>query len=322
MKSIGGYFGLELSRGSSFHRDLISLNSGRNCLELVLRNSEFDHVLVPLYSCNFILEPIIKLGIKFSFFSINERFEPIIDFSKYNSRTAIILINYFGLYEEFIRRFVNNCPLNVIVDNTQAFFSKPLSGVTTLYSPRKFFGVPDGGYLHFPFRDVLTDQLEKASSLDRVSHLIGRIDKDAETYYSEFVLNDSSLSGLPIQKMSNLTSTILNSIDYDFVVKTRIVNFNFLWSALSDKNLFTLPRLTNSAVPMVFPFWTGNVNLRYKLREKRVYCPVFWPCVLDLASEKSFEKRVCDEFVFLPIDQRYNITDMDFIVTEIMKELN
>ena len=36
---------------------------------------------------------------------------------------------------------------NLIIDNAQAFFAKPLLGIDTFYSPRKFVGVSDGGIL-------------------------------------------------------------------------------------------------------------------------------------------------------------------------------
>ena len=36
---------------------------------------------------------------------------------------------------------------NIIVDHTHAFFQKPLKGIDTLYSCRKFWGVSDGAYL-------------------------------------------------------------------------------------------------------------------------------------------------------------------------------
>lgn len=37
--------------------------------------------------------------------------------------------------------------LPIILDNTQSFFQKPISGIDTIYSCRKYFGVPDGAYL-------------------------------------------------------------------------------------------------------------------------------------------------------------------------------
>lgn len=88
MKSIGGYFGLELSQKEEYHKDATRLNTGRNALEYVLKARQYDKVYIPYYTCEVVLEPINKLNIEYEFYSINERFEPglsIIDGIMFNS---------------------------------------------------------------------------------------------------------------------------------------------------------------------------------------------------------------------------------------------
>ncbi|MES2779041.1 MAG: hypothetical protein V4651_03990, partial [Bacteroidota bacterium] len=76
MKSIGGYFELELSVKDSFHKDAIALNTGRNALEYLLLANSYSKIYLPYYSCEALLEPMVKLNIAYEFYPINNDLEP------------------------------------------------------------------------------------------------------------------------------------------------------------------------------------------------------------------------------------------------------
>ena len=120
MKAIGGYFELELSEGSEYHQEAIALNSGRHCFEYILRLRKYIKVYIPYYTCEVILEPINKLGIKYEFYHIDERLEPQFDFSNLQEGESMLYTNYFGLKDEY----VNSIPQkqNIIIDDYQSFF--------------------------------------------------------------------------------------------------------------------------------------------------------------------------------------------------------
>ena len=99
------------------------------------------------------------------------------------------------------------------------FFSKPLTGVDTFYSPRKFFGLPDGAYLYTDKEIEL--EFEQDISINRIEHLLGRIEHGAEAHYETFKRNDEALMNQPIKQMSSLTSKLLKTIDYKHVAYTR-----------------------------------------------------------------------------------------------------
>ena len=73
-ESIGGYFSLELPQHEEFHKDAIHLNTGRNCLEYILKTRKYKCVHIPYYTCEVILEPFTKLGIDYKFYHINKNF--------------------------------------------------------------------------------------------------------------------------------------------------------------------------------------------------------------------------------------------------------
>ena len=60
MDVIGGYFSLELPLIEEYHKNAIRLNTGRNCLEYILRVRGYKKVYIPYYTCEVILEPFKK----------------------------------------------------------------------------------------------------------------------------------------------------------------------------------------------------------------------------------------------------------------------
>lgn len=313
MESIGGYFGLELSKSKEFHKDAIRLNTGRNALEYILLANSYKKIYLPFFTCNVLLEPIKKLNIQVVFYSINKSFEPIFDFTKIKHDEAFLYTNYFGLKDDFVKTLSKNC-INLIIDNAQSFFSKPLENIDSFYSPRKFFGVSDGAYLYC--RKKLDTTLEKDISYERFTHLLRRIDISAEDGYQDFMSNDKKLINQPIKRMSNLTQILLDSIDYNDCANVRKENFAYLHKHLKKSNLLE-NNLDSESVPMIYPYWCEDKNLREKLITHKIYTPLYWPNVLDWSKKTSLEYKMTKEIVYLPIDQRYGIEELKLILRNI-----
>lgn len=315
MKAIGGYFEMELNDGNIYHENAIALNTGRNALEYILKESKkYKKIYLPYFTCDVLLQPIKKLGLECQFYSINEQLEPIFDFSKLNKNSCFLYTNYFGLKDCFIKNLARECK-NLIIDNAQSFYSKPIKNIDTFYSARKFFGVPDGSYLYSAKKSK--ENLEIDLSFERFEHLLKRIDQNAEEGYKKFVENDSKLDNQPILQMSNLTKRILKSIDYDLIARKRIENFLYLDQKLKSLNMLKLD-FTGNVPPMVYPF-LGTKELRIKLLENKVYVAKYWPNVCHWAEEGSLEIRLTDELIHLPIDQRQTKVELDKILKIIME---
>src|SRR5258708_38630843 len=146
IKYIGGYFELEIKKREEFHKNAISLNSGRSCLDYLLSEKNYKKIYLPYYSCKSLLDIIKKQKLKYEFYSIYSSLMPILN-KKLAADEVLLFINYFGLLNKYVTKEVAKYT-NVIIDNSQAFYARPLDGVDTFYSPRKFFGVSDGGYLY------------------------------------------------------------------------------------------------------------------------------------------------------------------------------
>jgi len=310
MNPIGGYFELELRKGEEYHKEAIRLNSGRNAFEYILRARGFKKVYLPLFTCDVMLEPINKLKLEFELYHINEHFEPLFDFNRLGDKDTFIYTNYFGINNKVVQGLVNICP-NLIVDNSQAFFEMPVKEIDTFYSPRKFFGVPDGAYLYTDAS--LNSEFDVDKSLDRLSHLLGRIENGAEESYTFFLQNDKSLVGQPIKFMSNFTQNILKSIDYETIAKTRTDNFNCLHNALGSLNVLEFYNDEWSA-PMVYPFLSYTGNLRSHLIDNKIYVSQYWPNVLEWSMSDDLEYKFAKYILPLPVDQRYGEIEMKRII--------
>jgi hypothetical protein len=310
MSAIGGYFGLELNKKNEYHSESIRLNTGRNALEYILTARSYEKVYVPYYTCDVLLEPIKKLNLSHEFYFIDELFEPIFDFSLIKENECFLYTNYFGIKDDFISTLKTKCA-NLIIDNAQAFYAKPLENIDTFYSPRKFFGVADGAYLYT--NKTIETEFEKDISYQRFEHLLRRIDINAEDGYSFFKNNDNSLSNMPILRMSNLTQRILSSIDYHNVALLRRKNYNYLYTALKSLNKINF-KLNSNQVPMVYPLYTDDLTLRKRLSKNRLYTAQYWINVLNWADEDSLEYKFTTNIIHLPIDQRYSEDNLDKIV--------
>ncbi|MBN2520774.1 MAG: hypothetical protein JXB17_09740 [Bacteroidales bacterium] len=311
---IGGYFELELTNGEEYHKDSIRLNTGRNAFEYILRTKNISKIFLPYYTCDVVLEPVDKLRIKSEFYHINEKLEPVFNYDSLKEEDYFLYTNYFGIKDDFINRLSNKVS-HLIIDNAQAFYSKPVRGADTFYSPRKFFGVPDGGYLYTD--RILDTNTEIDISKERFGHLIGRIEDGAEGSYPIFKKNDQKLNNQPIRRMSNITQRLLKNIDYKNVALRRRKNFNYLHQFLQYDNLLNI-NCESDIVPMVYPFHVVNGSkLRSKLLSDKIFTALYWPNVINSLDKEWVEYELSDQIVSLPIDQRYDLNEMVFILERI-----
>lgn len=254
MKELGGYFELELNQGEHYHKDGLALNSARNCFKYILKAKQPSKVYIPAYCCDSLIEPLIAENIDYAFYHINEKFE-LLDLPKIKPNEKMLYINYFALKSEYVSRLHTHYGDALIIDNTQAFFEMPIEGVDTFYSPRKFFGVADGGYLYTD--TLLQEDFEQDHSAGRFTQLLGRYENTASEFYNHYQTSENALINQPIKWMSKLTQGILKSLDYEKIALTRQRNFWALHSQLKNSNLYSEMALTNF-VPMVYPFKRTN----------------------------------------------------------------
>jgi len=297
-RDIGGYFGLELPPLKNYTKEAVLLNSARSCLRYVIKAFDIKEIYLPYYTCPVVWQTVQKEKCKIKFYHIDKNFYPLTEFPQ---KAFVLYTNYFGVCARNVKKLAAKYQ-NLIIDNAHAFYM-PKYGIASFNSIRKFFGVPDGACLYSD--KILENEFEKATSYQRFSHLLKRIDVNAEFGYSDFCLNDEALCDEDIKYMSNLTNAIFNSCDIEFAKVKRLENFNFLDSALSKTNELDL-KLESDDVPMVYPYLIEDKNLKQKLIKNKIYIATYWSPMPEEYQEGLFQKYL----IPLPIDQRYDKDDL------------
>lgn len=324
MNEIGGYFQLELNYNNEnafpFQYSEL-LNSGRYAFEYLILNlpNKPSLIWLPWYTCEVMLEPLLRLGINYDFYKINSNLE-ISSLPKIGNNEYIIINNYFGIKDRYIDKMSSILDDKMIIDNSQALFYNNKFGLKSFYSFRKFVGVPDGGMAITKDRNKIV--LDKSISYDKISHLLCRIDLDASSGYQNYKKNENNISNIGIHSMSNLSKQIISNINFEYIKEKRNRNFSIINSYLSDINLLNIPAIETFSCPMAYPLLTDDTSLKEILINNRIYIPTFWPNIFKWCKIDSLEYKLGSNLIAIPIDQRYGDNEMRFIANIIIDHIN
>lgn len=314
MNEIGGYFGLDIFKGEEYYPNLIAVNTARHALAYIIRARKIKKLYLPYFLCDSVYKLCQKENCEYEFYNINENFLPIFD-KELQKDEYLYVVNYYGQLTKKQIKFYKNKYKNIIVDNVQAFFSKPIKDIDTVYSCRKYFGVPDGGYVYSTVK--ISDELETDKSKNRMGHVLGRFEDSASEHYAEFKESDESFNESKLYYMSNLTKNILRALDYKQIIKRRNDNFNQLQKAFGKINKIKVKRPKG---PYCYPLYIDNgMQIKKRLAKEGVFIATLWPNVIEDGGE--LEKKYAENILPLPIDQRYAKQDMKRIVKIILDVL-
>lgn len=316
---------------SFIHENGILLNLGRNAFKYILRAipDRVNKLYMPYYTC-----PVMWHGLTLIeqssiinnssiikglyFYRIDENFE-IAEDIKLGEHDYIVVNNYFGIKDQYIEQLSKKYGNHLIVDNAQAFFAPVIPDTYAFYSPRKFFGVPDGGVAYVANDANPVRCKEQDDSSERLKHLELRKEQGAEAGFATYQSNEAKLDKLPMKLMSDYTHEVLRGIDYAEAIEKRRTNYKILHDALGDMNALALPSTNSFECPMVYPFIPKkcDIDLRKMLQEQRIYIATYWPNLAKLNYD-TLEECLAKKIIALPIDQRYNKEDMKRIIESII----
>ncbi len=310
MKEIGGYIELDTYTGPMLYEDGIKLNCGRNALAYIIKAKKINKINVPKFMCDSNDKVLIENGVEVIYYNIGLDFKPQIkDYDGW-----LYVVNFYG---QLTNEYILTLGKNVIVDNAQAYFQRPVKDVDTIYTCRKFFGVPDGAIL---YTDKLIEINLMDESYNRMNFLLGRFERTASEFYKDYVDNNHFFKDEPIKIMSKLTENLLHGLDYDVIKKKRTENFSYLNSKLASINKLTL-KIPEGA--FMYPLYIDNgFEIRKKLQDKKIFIPTLWPAVFNLCSENDLEYDMAKNILPIPVDQRYGIDEMNIIINSILELLN
>lgn len=293
---IGGFFEFERYYGQEYHTECLKLNTARNCIKYLIEARQIRKMWISRLNCSAVLNTCVDSGIEIAYYDLDSNFTPIMP-KEYDSNDYVYIVNYYGQ----LTKIQYN---NVILDNVQAFFQKPISGMDTIYTCRKFFGVTDGAYLYTNSR--IKRKLQRDKSYPRLEYLVGRFEENASRFFGLYQENEERLGSLPLLRMSSFTENILRSIDYDRVKQRREENYKLLADALEKYNKL---KPSNPIGPFAYPFLCENGDyIRKRLHAEKIYIAKLWPNVTH-----GYEGRIASNLLPITCDQRYDRHDLNRI---------
>lgn len=307
--------------------DVYTYSSGRAALFQILKylkqEKGINCVLLPDYLCRSILVPVIKLGLDYSFYPINEQlkiekssFEEL-----YKEGSAILLVNYFGLQDlsEQIKdiRSIDKQAI-IIEDDVQAYyeFKKPLGDVNFKFtSLRKTFAVPDGGLVKTKYNLPIVESPNMFGQYKAAAALLKSMREgnfNDIIYLELFEKGELQIDSELECGMSLIAEKLYSYVDEERVKVRRLNNASYLLRRLKELNIKPLLTLTDDHVPLFIPIVLKNRDVVRKAMFKQgIFCPVHWPS--DGMKVKRGE-LLSGEELSLIVDQRYGRKEMDEII--------
>ncbi len=310
---IGSFIELQFPKGLEYYKgetNIARLNSGRVAIWHAFRVLGCEAIWLPYYQCNSVREFLSRKGVTIKYYHIDQNFNPIDLFPEKND--AVLIVNYFGVMSVKRIQTLAKQFANVIIDNSQAFFSKPIEGCMNVYSARKFVGVPDGAYVIGENANMYVDEYEQCYSSDTALFLLQRIEYGCEgKTYQTRTINEERIDTEDAKRMSMLTRSILDGTDYNYICIKRQENFSVASSLFGTINQFN-PSLyyDEGCVPMVYPLVVEDDSLLQKLLDHKHFQGHWWNYLLKEVAKDSFEYWLSRYIIPITIDQRYSKAEL------------
>jgi len=304
--AIGGYFELELpfSREAGRHQGGLAYQSARAAFFALLRSARPrpGRIWMPYFICDAMIAPLRQLGIEVLYYPLDNEFGIAGDVAL-RGNDWLLYVNYFGICSGQVQKTLAHFPVErVVIDCSQAWFEEPASCMANIYSPRKFFGVPDGGILYSNLSVALGHDQDEGS-FSRMGHLLKRLAGEPESGYGDYLSAEAGLGDLEPRRMSSLTHRLLASIDQQSAREARNRNYAQLHAQVD--------------APLCYPFLCTDQKLRGKLLARRIFTPTYWNEVLNRVAPDAIEAGWVKGLIPLPVDHRYGIDEMEKIARAI-----
>jgi len=323
-KEIGSFIELNFLKGLEYYSgdQVARFNTGRAAIYNAFRILNQDIIYIPYYQCETVRDILLKYGVKIKYYYCDREYNPLITDSTENA--TILLINYFGIMSSERMCNLASKYKNVIIDNSQAFFAPPIGSCMNVYSTRKFIGVPDGAYLIGSHANDYLEEYEQDYSSDTSLFLLQRIEYGCEgKAYQGKQKNDERIDNSGIKRMSKLTRAILDGIDYNFIKRKRIENFEIACSLFESINKINPKKFYDKdCVPMVYPLLIENDMVLPKLIENKVFQGHWWNYILEEAPQDSYEYYLSKYMIPITIDQRYGEKEIKYVFNLIKQNID
>lgn len=334
MREIGSEFWLEREPAATSQREGCFVLSGRTAIDLIIQDivktCAVRKVYMPAWGCDSMLAPFSHRNIHVDFYDV--RFDGQLKYhTEITESTEILYVtNYFG-YEntldiDVVRQFKAQGAI-ILYDRTHSFLMEndPYLELAdySFASIRKWMGVIGGAEVE-GVKDVALKHcpyLEPKETAMRMkqAYMAGDDSVDKQIFlklYGEF--GHHLAEDYQNYEMDDLSYALYKTKDIAAMRHKRRENAKYLHEHL--KGVRFIDELTDNAVPLFVPVFFDSSEqrnaVRKKLIEAQIYCPIHWPKPAQIPAELKSNK-IYDTELSLICDQRYDLADMQRIVTQI-----
>lgn len=305
-----------------------------------LLTDEENKVLIPAYTCQTVITPFEEAGWNCIFYPILKNLR--IDTQSLETLTSrhhpsiIIVHPFYGMelnsQEVETLQHIKGKDNYVVLDLTQCLFSTkhyPFADFTVA-SYRKWFPIPDGGFLECGINraTILQPQEENKEFTERESgamYLRGQYfangdqrTKSISIQLSKFADHIAEHDITP-HKISNVAYNLLQKENLQVNQEKRFKNYTFLFHNIRENN--KVKRVcTNlddvTTAPLYFTIYVKNrIELQRLLAQDAIYAPVIWPLEDERVLINDDIRYIYDHVLSIPCDQRYSTEDLLRVVT-------
>lgn len=300
-----------------------AFRTARAALSTVLKLRRSRRVWLPVYICRSVAEGVQSSGAEIAWYGTDTMLCPDTqDLAQAEDGEAVLCVSYFGRgANDRLRRLAAQRPgLTWIEDRAQAMDTgQPAFGDILLYSPRKLFGVGDGGIV--ASHGALPEATLSSDDADWQANIARARDPDGlapGTWFDAFRTREAAMDSAP-RAMSGRTLATLSQLDWKPEADTRRRNWACLAERLSHIALW--PEHDVDFVPLAYPIVTDDAGLLSAgLAAERIWCARHWA---DLPSPETFVEAhtLSRRCLSLPIDGRYGANDMARIADAVVSIL-
>lgn len=321
----------------------VCVANGRAALGLVARLIKQNKpsqpiVLLPSYLCYSMIQPFTEAGLTVKFYAVSEQLTICNDaiYSVLDDRVGgIMLMHYFGFPQTNAaeQQLAESHPhITLIDDRTHLLLTDLMAGYepakTThaLYSPRKLGPFPDLAWVtgvpgRVSGRDIPFTIQRRLGLLLRTLFFIQPLELWRRSSLRMMSMAEKTVGKrVKLRHSSWLSRWLWRYWDWQQSAHIRQANFRYLlenWPRPDIQPLYT--QLPDHVYPLGFPIRTEQrTPLRKHLITRHIYPPIHWLSPDEVsATEFPAATQLATQQLTIPIDQRYNLSHMDQILTAI-----
>lgn len=338
-KIIGG--NLEYQKAKNFSENMLSRNikqnlflSGRSAflgtVKYMFKKKNINKIEIPCFLCKSIVTTLKKNKINYTFYKIDKNFNLKPNLKK---NVLTLLVNYFSINTKNIEKLIlNNKNHSFILDASHVFLNnnfnfKPEKNLSHFYSLRKFSPIIAGGSSvsninkkkSLKYEKIFKENINlknKRQKYFQSKH--GKINNKFENFMvKEFLKHESIIAQNDNLRIPKILPNFINTVNWELIRSKRRRNFTHIFKLLKKK--FTIVNYNNlqkHVTPLFLILDVGEKRnqLRKYLFSKRIFAPIHWSKIKHINYKNyKIEKKMSENFLSIPIDQRYNLSDMNYI---------